>query len=327
MSIMKRKSAYIADSSILSEFGTPPMCSIISLVGENEAITRVLTSISDFFGDSVFNLISFESWYKTGDNSDRLLNFLMSMQDNELICSFNAYVSDHDYLMFVVYANTLFRWGKIKEIYSDVDCGLIYQGLEPTLLAEIGNSENISILEKFNHCFEDLLCKQLSKDKFSQYKEIKFPIEVQVGIWDKLKKRLASDLPILDYLQYLELLEKEQVFSKDSDVYAVHHVINTLEYLRQIDDNMGASINTKWNIVELELNNKFVCAMTNLIAILNYTWSILHQNKSIEAIHEQDRILIIMVWLLFQSNFSKWMITSEDFFKIKNCYVSLLNDK
>lgn len=321
------KNIIVADSNILSEMSNYPIYGILSLSGQGGIVNRMVTMFSEFFQDQVLDVDSFENWFNADDNGSRLLNFLMSIQNDESKCSFNAYLSDHDYLKFVVYLNTLCEWDKIKQICSNVDSEIIYQSFDSSLLSKINVCPTSSVVEEFNGRFEDLLSKQMPKEKFLQYLNLKLSLEAQTASLENLNKHVIPNLSVLDYLQYMELLDKHSVSSIDICIYASHHVTRTIASLYNLDDSLGHLKSEKWNFIELESNPKVASVMKNLVVISNYTWNVLHKNISLEEIPKQDRMLILLVWLIFQSHFSKWMITSSDFLKIKNCYESLLNDK
>ncbi|MBQ2843043.1 MAG: hypothetical protein IJE69_02170, partial [Alistipes sp.] len=57
--------------------------------------------------------------------------------------------------------------------------------------------------------------------------------------------------------------------------------------------------------------------LNNIIVIFDYVWNQLHNSDSLDKWSEKEKLLTIYLWLLFQSKYSRWMITSIDFSKIK----------
>lgn len=48
-----------------------------------------------------------------------------------------------------------------------------------------------------------------------------------------------------------------------------------------------------------------------------YVWDKFHNTEKIEELTYLDKVLILVVWLLFQSPYSGWMISTKAFGKLK----------
>lgn len=48
-----------------------------------------------------------------------------------------------------------------------------------------------------------------------------------------------------------------------------------------------------------------------------YVWDKFHNTEKIEELTYLDKVLILVVWLLFQSPYSGWMIYTKAFGKLK----------
>lgn len=55
----------------------------------------------------------------------------------------------------------------------------------------------------------------------------------------------------------------------------------------------------------------------NLLVVFHYFWNRFHVVGSVNSLNEQEQLLIVTIWILFQSPNSGWMITTEDFRKLK----------
>lgn len=53
------------------------------------------------------------------------------------------------------------------------------------------------------------------------------------------------------------------------------------------------------------------------MALYLYVWDKFHNTEKIEELTYLDKVLILVVWLLFQSPYSGWMISTKAFGKLK----------
>lgn len=69
-------------------------------------------------------------------------------------------------------------------------------------------------------------------------------------------------------------------------------------------------------IVDIQ-KDKHVRFVSNLMTLFQYVWDKFYDTEKIEELSYLDKVLIFVVWLLFQSPNSGWMISTEDFGKLK----------
>ena len=122
-----------------------------------------------------------------------------------------------------------------------------------------------------------------------------------------------------DYLQYsLSLFDIVNEFKLNS-IYATEHsacnISTCVDAHRNISKN---NCNVLFdNVVTSSIENNLNILLNNIIVIFDYVWNQLHNSDSLDKWSEKEKLLTIYLWLLFQSKYSRWMITSIDFSKIK----------
>lgn len=152
------------------------------------------------------------------------------------------------------------------------------------------------------------LCEELNKKQIDTVKLIQ-----------NLTMLSMADLALFDYANYSHILLKIlSDFKDEKNVWAFEHSFIGLNFYKNM------SLQTKVDKDEFELkridcsdSNVVDIFIKNLLVVFHYFWNRLHAVDSVNSLAEQEQLLIVTIWALFQSPNSGWMITTEDFRKLK----------
>lgn len=313
---MDKNVIYITDSSILNNAQEFSFYSIISLCGSYESIETFACHFNDIFKSLVLSKKSFSEWFKSEDNSDTLLHFLSNIDKKNLDCKFIAYLSDHDFSKFALYLNTYCSINNNTDLIKNID--LLYQKFNKSLLHSINKDISEDKLVEINNHFLSLL-NILSKEAKKEILSSTTTLERQKSLILEMSKTIYTDLSMADYLQYsLSLFDIVNEFKLNS-IYATEHSASNINICVDAHRNISKNnYNVLFdNLVTSSIENNLNILLNNIVVIFDYVWNQLHNSDSLDKWSEKEKLLTIYLWLLFQSNYSRWMITPKDFSKIK----------
>ena len=209
---------------------------------------------------------------------------------------------------------------KVNEFAKEFIKKFGQQEFDKNLLLSINNDFDENRLVEINQCFFSLFDSLLPKELKNIIMSSITPFESQLKFISKMRNTFYKDLSMIDYLQCSSFLaDLINEYSIDS-IYATEHSKTFVSTIVAARCRMPVKFfNIKFNhqtISESE-NNHRTLLLNNLMVICDYGWNCLHNSESVETLSEHDRYLIIYLWLLFQSNYSNWMIASVDFAKIR----------
>lgn len=317
---MDKNVVYIADSSMIHSSPESSIYCIMSVNGSDESINHLASSFNEIFKGVILSKDSFYDWYQINENRLMLLDFISNIVFKNSNCIFSSYVSDHDFSEFVLYFKSLYNLENHNqtEIIKYIDT--LYQEFDKNLLLSINNDFDENRLVEINQCFFSLFDSLLPKELKNIIMSSITPFESQLKFISKMRNTFYKDLSMIDYLQCSSFLaDLINEYSIDS-IYATEHSKTFVSTIVAARCRMPVKFfNIKFNhqtISESE-NNHRTLLLNNLMVICDYGWNCLHNSESVETLSEHDRYLIIYLWLLFQSNYSNWMIASVDFAKIR----------
>ena len=317
---MDKNIVYITDSSMLYKLQESAIYSIISLSGSIETLEQIANRSCEMLEGTILSGESFYEWYQLDENKNRLLNFLANLYNERAECLFTSYLSDHDYSRFVLYMQTLFSIddNAPKDVLKNID--VLYQNFDKSLLLSFNDNIDKDKLVEFNTRFLMSIESILPKESFENIKFATVSLEKQMEFILRANKILYTDLSVVDYSRFSASLIKlvneysiSTIWASDHSakianmfISAQHHVMTKAEDIRfnyQIITNFDES--------------PVLVLLKNLSIICDFVWNQLHRSDSIDILSSKDKLIIIYLWLLFQSKYSSWMISSADFAKIK----------
>lgn len=317
---MDKNIIYITDSSGLYKAQESAIYSILSLSGSIETIEQIAHRSFKMFEETVLSDESFFEWYQLDENKNRLLNFLVGLYNEHAECLFTTYLSDHDYSRFVLYMQTLFSidGNTPKDVIKNID--VLYQNFDRNLLQSFNDSIDENKLVEFNTRFLLSIKSILPKEAIENIQSAIVPLEKQMALISRVNKTLYTDLSIVDYSRYsvslMELVNEYVI----STIYASDHSAKIANMCFTAQQNITTNtedIKFNYQIITNYEDAPIFVLIKNLSIICDFVWNQLHISKSIDNLSSQDKLITIYLWLLFQSKYSSWMITSADFAKIK----------
>lgn len=315
---MNKNIIYITDSSILKMSQDLSIYSIISLNGSVETIERIALRSYEIFKGTILSEKSFNEWYQLDENSNMLFDFLDNLYNERSKCLFTTYLSDHNYSKFLLYIHSFLSMNDntIKEaIMKKVD--VLYKDLDISLLQSFNDNINKDELIKLNTHFMMLLKSTFPNKFLTNIQSITNSLEKQIEYIVRVNKVLCTDLSIVDYLHYsASLINLTNEYTINTICASEHSVKNTNFF---INNTAILPNNTQfeYQVITDFKENYIGVLLRNLLIISNFIWNQLHISNSIDKISDKDKLIMIYLWLLFQSKYSNWIIANADFAKIK----------
>ena len=305
----------VSDSQIVKDINAS-MYAIVSVSGSMDSIEYVAEIFKEKLSDKCMSLSSFKEWIEDIDNQTKLLDMLTSLCLDSRRCSFHCYLSDHTYSKFLFVIKSLFPELNLRAPKLQREIESLYVSFDKALLLLERSNINKEVIDKIYSFIRqeaqqkryEGLCEELNKKQIDTVKLIQ-----------NLTMLSMADLALFDYANYSHILLKIlSDFKDEKNVWAFEHSFIGLNFYKNM------SFQTKVDKDEFELkridcsdSNVVDIFIKNLLVVFHYFWNRLHAVDSVNSLAEQEQLLIVTIWALFQSPNSGWMITTEDFRKLK----------
>lgn len=305
----------VSDSQIVKDINAS-MYAIVSVSGSMDSIEYVAEIFKVKLSDKCMSLSSFKEWIEDIDNQTKLLDMLTSLCLDSRRCSFHCYLSDHTYSKFLFVIKSLFPELNLRAPKLQREIESLYVSFDKALLLLESSDINKEVIDKIYSFIRqeaqqkryEGLCEELNKKQIDTVKLIQ-----------NLTMLSMADLALFDYANYSHILLKIlSDFKDEKNVWAFEHSFIGLNFYKNM------SLQTKVDKDEFELkridcsdSNVVDIFIKNLLVVFHYFWNRLHAVDSVNSLAEQEQLLIVTIWALFQSPNSGWMITTEDFRKLK----------
>ena len=305
----------VSDSQIVKDINAS-MYAIVSVSGSMDLIEYVAEIFKEKLSDKCMSLSSFKEWIEDIDNQTKLLDMLTSLCLDSRRCSFHCYLSDHTYSKFLFVIKSLFPELNLRAPKLQREIESLYVSFDKALLLLERSDINKEVIDKIYSFIRqeaqqkryEGLCEELNKKQIDTVKLIQ-----------NLTMLSMADLALFDYANYSHILLKIlSDFKDEKNVWAFEHSFIGLNFYKNM------SLQTKVDKDEFELkridcsdSNVVDIFIKNLLVVFHYFWNRLHAVDSVNSLAEQEQLLIVTIWALFQSPNSGWMITTEDFRKLK----------
>lgn len=307
----------VTDSSQVVKDKNIPMYGIVSVAGSKDSIEHVAEIFNKKLSANSMSLSSFEKWMENADNQIGLLDLLTSIYLDSKRCSFHCYLSDHVFSKFLFVMRTLLPELNLGEAMLQREIEALYTSFDKSLLL-LGHSD-------INKDVIDNICSFIKQE--AQHKKYK-------GLSDELKRKQIdtgkavqnmtmlsmADLSMLDYANYSHILLKSlSDFKEEKIVWALDHSFVGLNFYKNTSSQIIKQDKNEFELKKIDSSDSnFVeIFIKNLTVVFHYLWNRLHIVDSVNHLNEQEQLLIATIWILFQSPNSGWMITIEDFRKLK----------
>lgn len=327
---MEKKVLYMADSSLLSASKEKTIYSIVSICGNNDIIYDTAKSLQDISGGTMFAPDSFSEWFQSGENQQSLLNALIKFYQNRENCIFNILLTDHDFSKFRSYLNSLCSELETLNMDSMNDIDRLYHSLDSMIFEEINVVNDVEQFRKINDVIEASIRTTLPKERSRIYFDAVAPIEKQMEKFLMIQKTLFSDISIVDYFNYYEIFQEMLLDNDISDVYASDHCLEQLRVSLDANNKKKSGHSQGYEVEYHKFSNQrdnvAEQLINNLIVINDYAWNKLHSTKEIDNLVESDKLLIMSLWMLYQSKYSNWIFSPADYKKIKSIFDFVNNE-
>lgn len=312
-----QKHIFVADNFLVEHSNSFKLFGIVTVSGSMSAIEYTVSMFENIMGDNVLTMEDLKTWMSNSENEDKLVDALMNLHTDGNRCSFSCYLSNQTYSKFIFSLRTFLpnidyrNMSVLKEIdslYNHIDCEILMSSHQD------GNAEYGDII--YSHFCQvakrigcHILAEELSKVTYSQR-----------NFNNALKLILMAENSMMDYINYMpHLLE---LIKSQGEKVEVHSFDNNFGILKLCKNGLFEKINNvkvqfaleKIVDIRKDKQSRFV---SNLMTLFLYVWDKFYDTEKIEALSYLDKVLIFVVWLIFQSPNSGWMISTEDFGKLK----------
>lgn len=306
----------VTDSQTVKDVSAS-MYSIVSVSGSLESIEHVAEIFKEKLSDKCMSLSSFEEWIEDTDNQIKLLDMLTSLCLDSRRSSFHCYLSDHTFSKFLFVMKSLFPelnlrapklQREIESLYASFDKALLLLESSDINREVVGKIYSFARQEAQQKKYEGL-CEELDKKQIDTVKVIQ-----------NLTMLSMADLSLFDYANYSYILLKIlSNFKDEKKVWAFEHSFAGLNFYKNTTLQINKENKNVFELKRIDCSDSNVVDIfiNNLLVVFHYFWNRFHVVGSVNSLNEQEQLLIVTIWILFQSPNSGWMITTEDFRKLK----------
>lgn len=324
---MNKKKIYIADSDILSKKISQQIYSILCLCGNEADIQKLIVS----FNKALDNLnvetpenISF--WVSNDDNLSKFMDCLTAKNDLKDIC-LSCLVSNHTFAMMVSYIKAI--TGNLNIIDPDIARTIesIYPQFENKCIPLFSKDIDMEVIEEIFLSFKKCLSyNQDSKGKNYLLKSF-LPIQIQYNNVKELCDKLFTDMSMTDYIQYVNILKKLNDNCQSSNLYASDHSNISLRKSITIKSIVEQSepVISDISLMQQFDNEQISLLLSKLIALNDFAWNRLCTESSSNDLTDNEKYLIISLWLLFMGDYSSWMLSNTEYKRLSSIFEELSN--
>lgn len=305
----------VTDSTQILNDLNAPMYAVVSVSGSKIAIEHAAEVFNDELFDGRLDLASFEKWMTNQDNQIKLFKMLLTLYSDPDRCLFHCYLSDHIFSKFLFMVKTILPDLNLGDLQLQKEVESLYADFDKTFLHLKCSEITDDVVRKIYSFFESVSIRAKYKDLYTGKTNVDF-----VHIKRIITMLSMSDLSLFDYANYSHvLLGLLDGFEGDKTIFAYGHSFDGLDFCKK---SMLGIFNQNQNQFELEKLNSanpdvIDIFINNLMVVFHYLWSRLHHIDSVNSLNEYEKLQIPIIWMLFQSQNSGWMISIDDFRKIK----------
>lgn len=305
----------VSDSQIVKDINAS-MYAIVSVSGSMDSIEYVAEIFKEKLSDKCMSLSSFEKWIENSDNQINLLDMLTSVYIDSRRCSFYCYLSDHTFSKFLFVLRSLFPELNLRAPKLQREIESLYVSFDKALLLLKHSDITKEVIDKI-YSFIRLeaqqkqykgLCEELDKKQIDAVKIVR-----------NLTMLSMADLSLFDYANYSYILLKIlSNFKDEKKVWAFEHSCAGLNFYKNTPLQIDNENKNEFELKRIDCSDSNVVDIFihNLLVVFHYFWNRFHVVGSVNSLNEQEQLLIVTIWILFQSPNSGWMITTEDFRKL-----------
>lgn len=324
---MDNKNIYIADSDILPKKMSHQIYSILCICGDDAKVQQMVASFNKAFDNlDIETSENISSWVSNDDNLSCFMDCLTAK--NELTdISLSCLVSNHSFAMMVSYIKAI--TGNLN--FSDPDVSRtiesIYPQFEKKCLPLFSKDIDIEVTEEIFHGFKKCLSyNQDSKGRNYLLKSF-LPVQMQYNNVKDLCDKLFTDMSMSDYIQYVNILKKLNDCCQPSNIYSSNHSNISLRKSITIKSVVEQSdpIVSDINLIQQFDNVHISLLFSKLIAINDFAWDRLCTESSSGALTDNEKYLIISLWILFMGEYSSWMLSNGDYKRLSSIFEELGN--
>lgn len=324
---MDKTYLYIADSDILSKKLSQQIYSILSICGSEADLKQLMDAFSTALDNlNVDTSESIASWISNDDNLGKFMDCL-TIKNSLPKLSLSCLVSNHSFAMMIGYVNAISDNLNI----NDPDIARIIESIYPDFTKKcmpllLKNKEIDVTEELFLNLKNCLYNCQEPKGMNSLLKSF-LPIQSQRNNIKDLCGKLFPDLSIFDYIQYLNIFEKLNGDCLISDIYASSHSSLSLRKSGTIKSKVqkSKSIIDEDKSIQIFDTEQTSLLFAKLIAINDYVWNRLSTEVSSNTLNENEKYLIMSLWMLFIGNYSSWILSNMEYKRLYAIFEELRN--
>lgn len=307
----------VFDSNLVTTGINMQMYGIVSVSGSLDSIEHVAALFNEKIPDECSSLSSFDTWMMDKENQNKMLTMLTSLYLDSNRCSFHCYLSDHTFSKFLFVMRTLLPELNLGDSVVQKEIEQLYPDFDKTFLQLDSSQINKDIIIKVYSYVEQKCKAKKLKSLCDMLAKTTFELE-------KIERNMTllsmADLSLFDYANYSHiLLTLLSGFMEDKIVWTSNHSFVGLNFYKNAALQVIKQGKEEFELKKIDNAESDVVAtfVRNLMLLFHYSWNHFHVIENIDKLCETERLIIIIIWMLFQSPNSGWMITTEDFAKLK----------
>lgn len=324
---MDKNYIYIADSNILPQKGNQQIYSILCMCGSEKDVLQFAATINNAFENlDVETQENIANWISDDDNMSKFmecLNVKNEMSKLRLSCL----ISNHSFAMMISYLKAVTESLDISNLDITRTVESIYPEFEKKCIPLFLENIDIDVTNELSLGLKKCLSNsQETKGKNTILKSL-LPIQIQFKNVKDLCDKLFSDISMSDYIQYMNIFEKINNDCQISHIFATDHSNKSLRKSITIKSIVEQ---TKPIVADLAAikpfdNERIKRLFEKFISINDYAWNRLSTEVSSKALTENEKYLIMSLWILFMGDYSSWMLSNMEYKRLSSIFEELRN--
>ena len=314
---LERQHVFVADNYLVANNEKYNIFGIVSAFGTSSSIDYTAGKFETLLGETLFTWESFVEWIGVTENEDKLVDMLMSLHDDKNRCSLSCYLSDQTYSLFIFCLRTFLPDLDLQDssVLQEIDS--LYRHIDKDILVLSRKQINSAQVEGIY----SYLCKVADSSRCRILSEMLAKVAYnESNLVRSIEVLLMTDKSMMDYLNYFpQFLKIVKDQGEKVVVHSFEHGFDILKlcknglFKKAYKSNMEYALE---KIVDIR-KDKQVRFLSNMVIMFHYVWNKFLDTENIGDLSYLDKVFILVIWLLFQSQHSGWMISTEDFGKLK----------
>lgn len=316
------KVAYLFDTTILNGGRDSSVYGALSLVGAPLYISTYASEEARKFDNIPFHEDNFAEWLKTPKNSEDIITFMIRLYENIDNLGISSFLIEKEFSVFIylisLMSNSNMADNPKFRTYLD-DIYSAYKLEYPDRIKLDSVDETIVV---FNQRIQHILQTQKGHEFFkNMLKENGRALNEQLSVHGLVRLGGKEDFMIADHFLYSQQILKDYQNNGVLNIYATQ---NAGKRFSEAIDVLDKSPKVDISVNEYNEQRSVISDFAGIMMMsTNHIMEKVLNAKSVDALTEEDKYLLVIVWMIFQNGGSNMFINGKSYNLIKDVFVLL----